>query len=227
LQFSGGDGSLSNASFEEMADDDLLDEAYPSLGEPVRAFIQRYLSATETVLVLQGAPGTGKTRLVRAILGEISQRKGDRAEIMYTSDTRALQKDELFVEFITGSHDALVIEDADHLLRSRANGNVDLHRFLSVADGVVRAQGRKIIFTTNLPNISDIDDALLRPGRCFASIRARSLTFDEAARLVAKMYPQDADRSARVLAAAFADGSRNASLAKVHQACATTAENPA
>ena len=53
-----------------------------------------------------------------------------------------------------------MIEDADHLLMARANGNVDLHRFLAIADGVVRAQGRKIIFTTNLPNVGDIDDAL-------------------------------------------------------------------
>jgi len=42
--------------------------------------------------------------------------------------------------------------------------NVDLHRFLAIADGVVRAQGRKIIFTTNLPSVGDIDDALVRPG---------------------------------------------------------------
>jgi ATP-dependent 26S proteasome regulatory subunit len=58
-----------------------------------------------------------------------------------------------------------VIEDADHLRMARANGNVDLHRFLAIADGVVRAQGRKIIFTTNLPNVGDIDEALVRPGR--------------------------------------------------------------
>lgn len=46
----------------------------------------------------------------------------------------------------------------------------------AVADGVVRAQGRKMIFTTNLPNLSDIDEALLRPGRCFASVRVRALS---------------------------------------------------
>ncbi len=167
-QFSSGEG-LSNASFEEMSDGPLLDEAYPMLGEPVQSFIDRYLDAPETVLVLQGPPGTGKTRLVRAVLAAMSGRKGESAEVMYTGDRRALEKDEIFVEFITGSHDAFVIEDADHMLMARSNGNIDLHRFLAVADGVVRAQGRKIIFTTNLPNIGDVDEALLRPGRCFAS----------------------------------------------------------
>ncbi len=80
-----------------------------------------------------------------------------------------------------------MIEDADHLLMARANGNVDLHRFLAVADGVVRAQGRKIIFTTNLPNVGDIDEALVRPGRCFATVRTRALERGEAESLLRRL----------------------------------------
>jgi len=110
-----------------------------------------------------------------------------RAKVLYTADKRAPESDEIFVEFITGSHDAFVIEDADHLLMARANGNVDLHRFLAVADGVVRAQGRKIIFTTNLPNVGDIDEALVRPGRCFATVRTRALERSEAESLLTRL----------------------------------------
>jgi hypothetical protein len=217
-QFSTGNG-LDDATFEEVADDNLLDEAYPMLGEPVARFIERYLAAPETVLVLQGAPGTGKTRLVRAILAGLSARKGASAEVMYTADRRTLEKDEVFVKFITGSHDAFVIEDADHLLLARANGNIDLHRFLAVADGVVRAQGRKMIFTTNLPNLSDIDEALLRPGRCFASVRVRALQRDEVEPLVAKLCAGEADRCVAALARVFADGARSFPLANVYRAC--------
>ena len=216
-QFSSGD-SLSSASFEEMSDGPLLDEAYPMLGEPVKSFIGRYLDAPETVLVLQGPPGTGKTRLVRAVLAEMSGRKGESAEVMYTADRRTLEKDEIFVEFITGSHDAFVIEDADHMLMARSNGNFDLHRFLAVADGVVRAQGRKIIFTTNLPNIGDIDEALLRPGRCFASVQMRTLLRDEATRLVAKQCGPDTERISTAIEKAFASGARTTSLANVFRA---------
>jgi hypothetical protein len=178
---------LSSASFDERADPEPFDEAYPNLGEPVATFVARYLACRETVLILQGPPGTGKTRLVRAILAAISARKGDAARVLYTADQRALDNDEIFVEFITGSHDAFVIEDADHLLMARASGNVDLHRFLAIADGVVRAQGRKIIFTTNLPNVGDIDDALVRPGRCFATVRTRALERGEAVALAARL----------------------------------------
>jgi hypothetical protein len=111
-------GNLISTSFDEIADDLLLEEAYPSLGKPVSEFIDAYLHARETVLILQGPPGTGKTRLVRAILAAMSRRKGDSAKIMYTADKRALENDEIFVDFITGSHDAFVIEDADHLLKA-------------------------------------------------------------------------------------------------------------
>ncbi|HKE92862.1 MAG TPA: AAA family ATPase [Povalibacter sp.] len=210
---------LSSASFDELATDPIHDEAYPALGQPVREFAKAFLDAAETVLILQGTPGTGKTRLVRAILGEISGRKGDSANVMYTGDKRALEKDEIFVDFITGSHDAFVIEDADHLLLARANGNHDLHRFLAIADGVVRAQGRKIIFTTNLPNVSDIDEALLRPGRCFASVRTRGLSRAEAARLIAKLGVDESRRDA-ALAAAASGGSSAISVANIYRACA-------
>jgi ATPase family protein associated with various cellular activities (AAA) len=218
-QFSTGHG-LNNATFEEMSDGPLLDEAYPMLGEPVQTFIDRYLDAPETVLVLQGPPGTGKTRLVRAVLAGLSARKGESAEVMYTADRGVLEKDEIFVEFITGSHDAFVIEDADHMLMARSNGNVDLHRFLAVADGVVRAQGRKIIFTTNLPNIGDIDEALLRPGRCFTSIHMRTLLRDEVTRLVAKLCGDDAQRVSTVVEKALPNGARSAALANVFRALA-------
>jgi hypothetical protein len=86
---------------------------------------------------------------------------------------------------------APVIEDAEHLLMARANGNVDLHRFLAVADGVVRAQGRKIIFTTNLPNVGDIDEALVRPGRCFAMVRTRALERFEAEALLNRIVADE------------------------------------
>jgi hypothetical protein len=210
---------LIHTSFDELVIDGIHDEAYPTLGSSIGDFVSRYLSANETVLVLLGPPGTGKTRLVRAILGAMSERKGDSAKVMYTADKRSLENDEIFVDFITGSHDAFVIEDADHMLLARSNGNHDLHRFLAIADGVVRAQGRKIIFTTNLPNVTDIDDALLRPGRCFGSVRTRLLIRAEAAALLARLV-EDEPRREVLLDAVFVPGVKSVSVADVYRACA-------
>jgi len=217
--FCNSNGTLVNCPFDEVAKEAVLDEAYPTLGEPVPEFVQRYLRSSETVLILQGPPGTGKTRLVRYILGAMSRRKGDSAQVMYTADKRALENDEIFVDFITGAHDAFVIEDADHMLMARSNGNQDLHRFLAIADGVVRAQGRKIIFTTNLPNIRDLDDALLRPGRCFGVVHTRLLSGEEVWRLVATLCGGDLDRQKAARAAISETGTRAISVAQIYRAC--------
>lgn len=217
--FCNASGTLVNCAFEEIARDVVLDEAYPALGEPVCGFIERYLQSSETVLILQGPPGTGKTRLVRSILGAMSRHKRGSAEVMYTADKRALENDEIFVDFITGVHDAFVIEDADHMLMARSNGNQDLHRFLAIADGVVRAQGRKIIFTTNLPNIRDLDDALLRPGRCFGVVNTRLLGGEEIWRLVARLCGGDLERHGAARATLSEMAVRAVSVAQIYRAC--------
>lgn len=209
---------LDSVEFDELADPALFDEAYPTLGEPVAAFIERYLDARETVLLLQGPPGTGKTRFLRGILAALSRRKRESARVLYTADRRTLANDEIFVQFITGSHDAFVIEDADHILSARADGNVDMHRFLAVADGVVRALGRKIIFTTNLPNVGDIDEALLRPGRCFATVRTRALDRLEVARLLERELGEESPRYRTVAEAVLPNEGCRSTLAAVYRA---------
>ena len=210
-------GELESASIEEIASDVLHDAAYPEIKGGVRGFIERYLDSPETVLVLQGPPGTGKTRLIRAILAAISRRKGEPAKALYTGDMRALQSDEVFVKFITGADDAFVVEDADHVLKPRADGNDHLHRFLTIADGVVRAQGRKVVFSTNLPNVGDLDDALVRPGRCFARVHVRRLTSEEAGTLAREIAAGDPGK-VRQASSTFAAEKRGHSLAEVYQA---------
>jgi len=217
--FTSGRGDLRTSSFEEVVSDSLVDEAYPSLGLPVARFIEAFLAAPEPVLILLGPPGGGKTRLVREILATMSRRKGENAEVMYTTDKRALASDSMFVSFVTGSHDAFVIEDTDHLLKPRTSGNDEMHRFLGVADGIARATKRKIIFTTNLPNVADIDPALIRPGRCFAIRTLRSLEWVEALRLAERLCEGDATRFERARSRLEGMEGKSRSVAQVYSAC--------
>jgi len=191
-------GGLSRTVTMERPEDALLEEAYPGLREGVAAFIDRYLDTPESVLVLQGPPGMGKTRLVREILRRMSVRKRESgkfsgdiedayASALYSGDQEVWEHDAIFAEFLDGEHEALLIEDADHLLTPRANGNRALHRFLNISDGISRTQGRKIIFSTNLPNVRDLDDALVRPGRCFGHLHLRHLTRGETQQLLSRL----------------------------------------
>jgi len=47
---------------------------------------------------------------------------------------------------------------------------------LAVRDGLGSVRDKKLIFSTNWPNVRDVDEALLRPGRCFAVVHFRPLT---------------------------------------------------
>ena len=98
-----------------------------------------------------------------------------------------------------------------------ADGNEHLHRFLTIADGVVRAQGRKIIFSTNLPNVGDLDEALIRPGRCFARVNVRTLTTAEAQGLAEKIAAGDAEKLTRASASFATEEGRRRSLAEIYQ----------
>jgi hypothetical protein len=69
-----------------------------------------------------------------------------------------------------------------------------------------------------LPNVGDLDEALIRPGRCFARIHVRSLTGAEAQALTEALAAGDADKLARASVALAAEGARKRSLAEVYQA---------
>ncbi len=155
-------------------------EAYPWMADPI-GYMDQYLNSNANVLILIGPPGTGKTTFIKNLIA----RANSGAMVAY--DAEILSNDGFFASFIEGREGILVMEDADAFLSSRQEGNTMMHRFLNVSDGLVSASDKKIIFSTNLPNVNDIDEALMRPGRCFDVMQFRELTRDEAATLASKV----------------------------------------
>ena len=90
---------------------------------------------------------------------------------------------------------------------------------ISPIHAVAFAQGRKILFTTNLPNVHDIDAALLRPGRCFATLQHRSLSREEGAKLIGRLCGGDAGQASDAFALSFPDGLKASSVAAIYRAC--------
>ena len=139
-----------------------VDEMYPFLkGEKLTDYYERYMESNANILLLIGPPGTGKTTFIRGLLAHTE------SSAVVTYDAAILEKDYLFARFIEGDESIMVLEDSDAFLKPRADGNTMMHRFLNVGDGLVTTKGKKLIFSTNLPSIRDIDAALTRPGRCF------------------------------------------------------------
>lgn len=152
-----------------------MSEMYPFLGdESVEDYYDRFLRSDASILLLIGPPGTGKTTFIRGFL----QHTGSSAIVTY--DSAILEKDYVFAQFIEGEANVMVMEDADAFLKARSDGNTMMHRFLNVGDGLVTTKGKKLIFSTNLPSIRDVDSALIRPGRCFDILHFDNLTQEQA-----------------------------------------------
>lgn len=176
------DANMSTATIPVDSTLNPIDEMYPWLGdETLEGYYQRYMESSASILILIGPLGTGKTSWIRGLLTATSSS----ANVTY--DEAILSKDSLFSDFIEGSSNVLVIEDADIFLSARKDGNAMMHRFLNVGDGLVTVKGKKIIFSTNLPSIKDIDEALLRPGRCHDVLHFEELTKIQADKLAKKI----------------------------------------
>jgi SpoVK/Ycf46/Vps4 family AAA+-type ATPase len=151
----------------------ITDESYPFIKEGLDPFIEAYLSGPENVLLLIGPPGTGKTNLIKYIISK--SKKGG----MVTYDPLIMSKDGIFAYFAESEAGTLVFEDADNLLGSREGGNDMMVKFLNSSDGLVSSAKKKIIFSTNLENLDNVDPALTRRGRCAGVVKFRSLEHAE------------------------------------------------
>lgn len=154
-------------------------EGYPFITD-FDSFCDKYMKSSSSVLVLKGRPGTGKTKFIRYLLRQYAKTLTNRMEVLYVSNKETLKQEDVFIEFLNGGFRFLVIEDADEALKSRKSGNSVMTNLLTAADGIISNINKKIIITTNLPNINDIDDALVRPGRCYDRIQFGFLDNQEA-----------------------------------------------
>ena len=159
-----------------------VDEMYPFLGEETLGeYYERYMASSANILLLIGPPGTGKTTFIRGLLAHTN------SSAIVSYDSGILEKDGFFARFIESDDNVMVLEDSDAFLKSRSDGNTMMHRFLNVGDGLVTTKGKKMIFSTNLPSIRDIDSALVRPGRCFDIVTFDNLSYGDAEKLAKRL----------------------------------------
>lgn len=206
-------------------------EAYPYLD--LDAFVNNYITSKSPVLLLTGTQGTGKTRFIRHIVKtyvdsirrddpEFDSRGDDDYEygpderpcsIAYSTDTDALYDEDLYVSLRQNNYQFVILEDIDFSLASRREGNDLMHKFLALSDGFMASQCR-ILFSTNL-NVNEVDPALVRPGRCYAAVETRALSYDESMALVKVLTTEPVCLE-----------NRNHTVAEVYNAVNATAAKP-
>ena len=160
-----------------------LQSFYPWLTTTIEGFAKEYIASTSPVMLFFGPTGTGKTTFIRTMAQRLN------AVIVATADTKVATNPELFeaykdiIEVARKAGDKrpiiLLIEDVDSLLLSRISGNREMSKLLNDTKGISPNKDIKIIFTSNLTNPGVIDEALTRPGRCFAQINFDKLTVEQ------------------------------------------------
>jgi len=141
--------------------------------------------------ILSGEPGTGKTTLLRSAAAWLS---GTHAfYFMPASRFAGVDAGEL-VTFWVGEHklsklrSVLVLEDAESILLRREGDNREkVAALLNLTDGVMGdALGLQFVCTLN-SDLTELDPALLRPGRLLAQRVFERLQPDAAERLAAHL----------------------------------------
>lgn len=166
-------GELDTKTFSINSIYDYVPEFYPFMNLSLKDFSKKYMESKSSILLLIGAPGTGKTQFIRQLL----QESGQSVLLTYSDDLKST--DALFSYFYDSPEKFLIIEDADHFIGRREDGNSNMKQLLNITDGLTANPEKKVIFSTNLPNLNRVDQALLRPGRCFDKLQFNKFKADD------------------------------------------------
>lgn len=174
-------------------------------GEGMNEWTDRWIGELQSrrygLTVLTGAPGTGKTTLLRSLAHWLSS--SHICYFMPASRFTSVESGEIITFWAEENRNSklrklLVLEDAESVLLRRSDDNRErVGTLLNLTDGMLGdALGLHVICTLN-SDLNDLDPALLRPGRLIAHREFRPLN-ETAARLLAKKLGLPAPESEEV-----------------------------
>lgn len=180
LQGIAPDGSFITREFtlKESDQDFAHDKFYPGIKElsvGIEKYISEFMKSKSNILVLWGCAGVGKSSYLRNILFQ-----SGRKNIGLANNAQTLMHSGFINWLSSVGEDAIIaIEDADLLVQSRDLGNEQMSAILNFAEGVIK-NNTKLVISTNLSNMRDIDSALIRKGRAFGVLGFPLLTPEQA-----------------------------------------------
>ena len=187
-------------------------------GEWHKQYVAKLCERPNGLTIFEGKPGTGKTFYLRHLMGELKE--SHRFYFIPTASLHILSRPD-FIGFWADQRQChsekkfvVVLEDSDGALMTRGNDNRDqVNALLNLADGMLADFLRLQIICTINCSASDIDPALLRPGRLLCHRVFDRLDYAQATRLaesLGRKLPQTRDYSlAEVFAGEGSDKANN------------------
>jgi hypothetical protein len=173
--------------------------SFENYNEDFEGISERIINTLKTdsesgLVLFHGDPGTGKTSYLKHLLHTIDNKK----LIYMPPDLTEHLSSPGFITFMMSEaiNSILLIEDAENVLRHReAGGNQAVSNILNLSDGILGDVLKLQIVCTFNSSLSDIDDALLRPGRCIAEYRFEKLEKTRAQLLMRKLHGNDVEEA--------------------------------
>lgn len=164
-------------------------EHYPYLKRDPVTMVNEFVESRANVTLLIGPPGTGKSTYLRSMAYAFADTI-DYKDIYVIADDQVLASKH-FPAWMSRRNpdDVIFIEDADALVSKRTEGNKVMAALLNQLDGIIPTQ-RKFVISTNLSTVNKVDEALIRPGRCFDVLNFRKLHHAEANAVYRKYNPE-------------------------------------
>lgn len=148
------------------------------------------------IVLFHSDPGCGKTTYLRYLTQKITKKR----LIYLPPDMAHKLADPDFMGFMMNYPDSiLIIEDGENCLQKRdVGGNQAVSNLLNNSDGLLGdALKLQIVCTFNC-NVSQIDPALMRPGRLIAEYKFEKLSKEKTSALIKKLYGGDSEHLYRV-----------------------------
>lgn len=142
-----------------------------------------FLNEQESGLIVwHGEKGSGKTTAIRHLLTHT-----DKNYLLVTNSIAAHMAEPEFIAFMMENKDSVfILEDCEQILMAREENRFGgaIANILNMSDGLMSdIFNIKFICTFNT-DIANIDEALLRPGRCFVNYEFKALNKDKSTALL-------------------------------------------